>query len=179
MSWCLLHTLPIKHLLSICSVHKLNSIPSAHEVNSVSSRSLFVSFMYHFKHYMLRPSHSFSINYLHGLFDLSMLQYECHLKLNIITSDPLNPCFSRHEVKIHRNWKNNCFLYSKIANVGGDCGIAAITQTQQLGGNTCSDLHHGRFNSKDSGPVSQCEGRWVGHSADLEVSEKAKSEKIT
>jgi len=45
-----------------------------------------------------------------------------------MTSDPLNPHFTRYEVKIHRNLKNSCFLYSKMANVGGDCGIAAITQ---------------------------------------------------
>ena len=64
-----------------------------------------------------------------------------------------------------------------MANVGGDCGIAAITETQQLGGNKCSDLHHGRFNPKDGGHFSQRRGRWVGHIADLEVSEKTKSEK--
>ena len=49
LSRCLLHVLPIKHLWSICNVHKRNSIPSVHEVNSVSSPSLFISFMYHFK----------------------------------------------------------------------------------------------------------------------------------
>jgi len=54
-----------------------------------------------------------------------------------------------------------------MAKVGGDCGIVAITQTQQLGGNKCSDLHHGCFTSEDSGPLSQWQGRWVGHSADL------------
>jgi len=59
-----------------------------------------------------------------------------------------------------------------MANVGGDCGIATITQTQQLGANKCSDLHHGRFASDDSAPFSQWQGRWVGQSADLEVSEK-------
>ena len=42
-----------------------------------------------------------------------------------------------------------------MANVGGDCGIATITQTQQLGANKCSDLHHGRFASDDSAPFSQ------------------------
>jgi len=105
-----------------------------------------------------------------------MLQYERQWKLNIVTSDPLNPCFSRYEVKIHSNLKNSCFLYSKMANVGVDCGIATITQTQQLGGNKCWDLHHGRFTSDDSGQFSEREDGWG--SADL-VSKKAKSEKKT
>lgn len=41
-----------------------------------------------------------------------------------------------------------------MANVGEDCGMDTITQTQQLGGNKWSDLHHGHFTS-DSGPFSQ------------------------
>jgi len=50
-----------------------------------------------------------------------------------------------------------------MANVGGVCGIAAVTQTQQLGRNKCSDLHHGRFTSKDSGPFSQYQGNGWGN----------------
>jgi hypothetical protein len=49
-----------------------------------------------------------------------------------------------------------------MANVGGDCGIAAITETQQFGGNKCSDLHHGRFTSKNGGQFSQKTGMMGG-----------------